>query len=77
MTIDSTDPIPQTFEQWRHCIEHWCKIEITPEFIDKRLRALQDTNDYHTRRFIECYGEAHRAAVVGWLQRAQQECNNA
>ena len=58
MTTDSTDPIPRTFEQWRHCIEHWCGIEITPEFIDKRLRALQDTNDYHTRRFIECYGEA-------------------
>ncbi len=71
-TATETDPIPQSYQAWRHCIEHWCRIELTPEYIEQRIRELQDTREETTRRFIECYGKAHHAAVLGWFQRALQ-----
>lgn len=73
MTTEVSDPIPQNYEQWRHCIEHWCGIELTPDYIEQRLQALQDSNNHHTRRFIECYGEPHHSEVLGWFRRAQQD----
>jgi len=73
MTTEPTDPIPRTFEEWRYCIEHWCGIELSPQYIEQRLAAMQNTNDEHTRRFIESYGQAHHEAVLSWFRRAQQE----
>jgi len=70
MSTEFTDPIPSTSEEWRHCIEHWCGIELTPDFVKARIKALENPHDEHTRRFIECYGEAHRQQVLAWFKRA-------
>ena len=71
------DPIPQSYEHWRHCIEHWCGIEMSPEFIEARIGALDNPDDEHTQRFIDCYGESHRQAVLGWLKQARQALGEA
>jgi len=77
MTVNAAaDPIPRSYEEWRHCIESWCRIELTPEYIELRIRALQDTREETTRRFIECYGETYHSAVLGWFQRARRLCRS-
>lgn len=67
---DTDDPIPRTSEQWRHCIEHDCGIPLTAEFVAARIRALENPNDQHTRRFIECYGRDHHQRVLAWFRQA-------
>ncbi len=71
MTTETSDPIPRNYDEWRHCIEHWCGIELRPEFIARRLQALNDRGDDHTRRLLECYGEDHLQALIGWFERAK------
>ena len=65
--------IPETYERWRRCITVDCGLALTPAFIKTRLAELRDNNAHRTRRFIECYGENHRARVITWFERAQQE----
>lgn len=62
------DVIPQTAEQWRHCIEHHCAIPLTPAFAKKRVRELEDSTNEHTRRFIASYGSEHYQRVLGWFR---------
>lgn len=64
-------PLPETYDQWRHCIEVTCGIPLTPAFIAARLEALADDHDPHTRRFVEQWGDAHRRRVLGWLETAR------
>lgn len=66
------DPIPQDFQSWRHCIEHWCGIELTPKFIDKRLAELEQPDHEPTRKFIQCYGQEHYERVKGWFREARE-----
>lgn len=73
MTTETSDPIPRNYDEWRHCIEHWCGIELKPEFIAKRLSALQNASDEHTQRLRACYGEDHLQSLIGWFKRAENE----
>ena len=61
--------IPQTFEQWRACIVDDCKINLTPEFAQKRLTVYMDSNHSETKKFVELYGESHFLNIINWLQR--------
>ena len=63
MTTEHTVPIPRTRE-------HWCGIELTPQYIRTRIEALENQRDEHTRRFIECYGPAHHQRVLKWFRSA-------
>lgn len=67
------DPIPGNFQAWRHCIEYWCGIPLTREFIEQRLEALAQPEQEHTRRFIECYGQVHYDRVYTWFRQALAE----
>ena len=44
--------IPSTYEEWRHCIQHICRIPLTPEFVATRIRELQDTQLHSTSQFL-------------------------
>lgn len=61
--------IPQTFEEWRNCIVHECKIALTKEFALQRLSVLQDRTKDETRKFIALYGENHLLNVIEWFQK--------
>jgi len=65
---DFDEPIPQSYEQWRYCIEHHCGIPLTPEFAEKRIRELDDPGNEHTQRFIESYGKRHHERVLNWFR---------
>ena len=65
--------IPETYERWRRCITVDCGLELTPAFIEERLAELRDASAHRPRRFVEFWGEAHRARVIGWFERARRE----
>ena len=73
MTTEASDPIPRNYDEWRHCIEHWCGIQLSADYIEKRLRALNNRKDDHTRRLLECYGEDHLQALIQWFEKARAE----
>ncbi|AHB48061.1 hypothetical protein W911_06165 [Hyphomicrobium nitrativorans NL23] len=63
----------KTYEDWRHCIEVACGIEITPAFLNARIAELSHADHSRTRRFVEVWGEAHRARVLNWFEQARNE----
>ena len=48
--------VPQTYEEWKHCITVKCGIALTPHYARERIAALADKKDFHTQKFIECWG---------------------
>jgi hypothetical protein len=62
--------IPETFGEWRHCIEQECQIRLTREYIEQRLMILRATNHGETQRFIRHYGNHHWQRVVNWFEQA-------
>ncbi|MEM6486681.1 MAG: hypothetical protein AAF677_00180 [Pseudomonadota bacterium] len=62
--------VPTTYDEWEHCITVACGIPLTQDFVVGRIAALQDANDYHTRKFIETWGEAHHAQTLEWFKEA-------
>lgn len=69
----STSPIPSSYADWRHCIEHDCRQPLTAGFITARLASLRDPADAHTRDFTRLYGEAQHRATVEWFEQAARE----
>ena len=68
---------PETYEEWRHCIEVKCGITITPDFVQRRLLALRDNGDYQTQRFQEMWGEPHLHNVIAWFEQARKELESS
>lgn len=63
-------PIPASYGEWRHCITEVCGLALTEH---QRLAALENSNDYMTRKFIALYGESHRQQTRAWFARALNE----
>ena len=66
-----TQVIPQTYAQWRHCIEVECGIAMTLPFIDERLKVWRDAGHDDTRRFAQLYGKDHCLRVQQWFEQAR------
>ena len=65
--------IPNNFAEWKHCITVECGLELTPEYIEQRILALQTSNDHYTQQFTRLYGEQHLQRVLTWFQQAQTD----
>ena len=65
--------VPETYEEWRHCITVECGLELTPDFISKRITSLQNDKDHYTQQFVKLYGQQHLQQVLGWFRQAQQK----
>lgn len=65
--------IPQTYEEWRHCITLTCRQPITGPYVEERIKALNSATDHMTVRFVQLYGEAQRLKTLEWFKRAQHE----
>lgn len=63
-------PVPQTYEEWEHCITVKCGLALTAEFVSNRIKSLEDRTDLRTQKFIEFWGEAHYAQTLGWFRQA-------
>lgn len=64
--------IPHNYEAWRHCITVECGLELTADFIEERVSALQNNKDYSTKKFVQLYGQQHLQNVLGWFIQAQK-----
>ena len=67
------DVIPETYEQWHHCITVECGIPLTTQYVSQRLEVWKNENNEESRRFRGLYGDAHWRAVTGWFERALAE----
>lgn len=65
--------VPQTYDEWRHCIEIECGLRLTPHYIAERIAALGDPSNHYTSQFTKLWGVAHLAKVQNWFGRAQSE----
>ena len=70
------DTIPETYEQWRHCITVECGIPLTPEFVAARLAAWRNEDREETTRFRRLYGDQHWQSVISWFERAESELSS-
>ncbi len=59
--------LPLTFKDWKNCIINDCKIDLTKNFIEKRLAIYQNKNNNETKKFISLYGEQHLHNIINWL----------
>lgn len=60
--------IPQNFEEWKNCITKDCKINLTKDFVTKRLDVYQDQKNQETQKFIRLYGEQHLQNIINWYK---------
>ncbi|MEM6386796.1 MAG: hypothetical protein AAF718_11235 [Pseudomonadota bacterium] len=65
--------VPDTYDEWKHCITVKCGIPLTQSYVQERLTALNDQKDYHTQRFVERWGADHHARTIAWFEQAAQE----
>lgn len=65
--------IPQTYEEWRHCITVICNQPLTETYIEKRIKALNSATDHMTLKFVQLYGDAQRVRTLEWFERAKHE----
>ncbi|GAB3414125.1 hypothetical protein [Niabella aquatica] len=59
--------IPQTFEQWKHCIVNKCRIPLTKDFAKSRLAIYKESDHPETKKFVQLYGAQHLRHIVEWL----------
>lgn len=62
-----------SYDDWKHCITLECGIPLTQDYIERRIAALNDPKDHHTRKFVSAYGKSHLAKVIGWFETAKKE----
>jgi hypothetical protein len=60
--------IPQSFSEWQNCIVNSCKINLTKDFAQQRLKIYQDRKNLETQKFIRLYGEAHLQNIINWFK---------
>jgi len=65
--------IPLTYESWKQCIIHDCKITLTRAFVEQRLSIYSDDQHTETKKFKELYGRDHLQNVIHWYQRVLNE----
>ena len=62
--------IPQSYEEWLHCITVECSLQLTRPYIDQRLEVWRNDRLEETERFRRLYGDAHLKRVIGWFEQA-------
>ena len=70
-------PIPQDYNEWRHCITVECGIPLTADFVAQRLTVWRDESLEETRRFRRLYGDAYWETMIGWFENAERDLNAA
>lgn len=65
--------IPETYDEWRHCILVECGLKLTKPFIEKRIAALRNKREHHTQQFVKRYGQSHHQQVLNWFAMAAEE----
>lgn len=73
----SLAPIPESYEQWHHCIKVICRQPLSLPYIESRIQALSSDSDYMTRKFVELYGNQQRLKTLQWFEQAKDSVSAA
>lgn len=65
--------IPTTFEKWKSCIVNDCNINLTTDFVERRLKVYKNKRNPETQKFIALYGGQHLDNIIYWLERSAKE----
>jgi hypothetical protein len=65
--------IPETYEEWQHCITVECGLELTQKYIEARIASLHDPKDYYTQQYLRLYGPEQLQRVIAWFEQARKE----
>ena len=65
--------IPISYEQWVDCITKKCKIPLTKDYIQLRLKSLNDPSLTETIKFKSLYGDEHLNKTIRWFEQALKE----
>jgi hypothetical protein len=65
--------IPRDYRSWKAMITGQCKETLSKEYIDSRLKALNNPNDPYTQKFAEVYGENYVRSVISWFEHAKND----
>ncbi|MEM7061401.1 MAG: hypothetical protein AAF557_27805 [Pseudomonadota bacterium] len=63
--------VPQTYDEWEHCITVKCGIPLTSEYVSERIEALENIRNHGTKKFIDQWGEAHHKRTLEWFREAE------
>jgi len=63
----------ENYEDWKHCITIACGIPLTADYIEGRIKSLNNPSDHYTRKFIDNWGETHLVQIISWFERAATE----
>lgn len=66
------DVIPNTYAEWRYCIEEKCGIPLTLDFVSSRIESLQCASSENTKKFCKLYGEDYWRQVIAWFEQARE-----
>ncbi|EAS64875.1 hypothetical protein C0W92_19245 [Photobacterium angustum] len=69
----NTAIIPQTYQEWHHCITVICQQPLTLSYVEERITALNSSKDYMTKKFVQLYGESQRQKTLQWFEQAKNE----
>jgi len=73
MASDTSSKMPSSFLEWRDCITVKCRIALTLEYVESRLRELRDSGHPKTREFTALYGDNYTQQVITWFEQASRE----
>lgn len=65
--------MPTNYDEWRHCITVECGLDLTVNYIDTRIVALNNDKDHYTQQFVKLYGREYLQQVLGWFTQAQKQ----
>ena len=60
--------IPESYDQWVHCITVRCGIQLTEQYASGRLRELRDQQHPRTKEFRRIYGDDYWQRVISWFE---------
>ena len=65
--------LKQSYEEWKTCIFSENGNEFSREFIQSRIRILEDRKQTETQKFITTYGLEYTNRIIGYFKQALNE----
>ena len=64
---------PRHYADWKKCITEKCKISLTKEYIEERIRSLSTEGSLEKKTFIDKYGPHWHQTILGYFHQAHRE----
>lgn len=62
--------IPKNFYEWHKCITEDCCIQLTPNFVQERIKVFENDTHAETIKFKQLYGVQQLQMTISWYKEA-------